>query len=429
MRRPVVPESDPGAAVLAIRDRLSRVNEQAVRQTFDAAFAAAPLTTVWAALHALVQRLFPGFEIVAEEEAADTYLKRGEPKGRGAFFCFDPMILFYVRSGIAQQLARGLGVDDELFRKVNGWALSPTLHHNGILRKLATALIPDLKHAEVVTSFADIYSGEVLMDPTFWEIYKAALVLGYIRTEPEDYVHRLRCAVYSQADAFELARELLHQSTPYVSIYGGGVVHVHLGDGRATPTENVIKEVIVEPHPEGIGQALFERLVPQHRYKRAMRDLVLAAAANAGATDKEIEQRWAERGLLPARRSETADPEETTDRKIRQRKTHMGLERKPTGRPKGADSDPVAFEEISDANWAAVAAVLPPVRSSGRARADDRRTLNGILFVLHARCGWRDMPDRCGSHKTCARRLNTWKREGTWSRIAETLGIPPEQEG
>ena len=38
--------------------------------------------------------------------------------------------------------------------------------------------------------------------------------------------------------------------------------------------------------------------------------------------------------------------------------------------------------ELTDEQWENLAPLLPPRRSRGRPRADDRKTLNGILYVL-----------------------------------------------
>ena len=42
----------------------------------------------------------------------------------------------------------------------------------------------------------------------------------------------------------------------------------------------------------------------------------------------------------------------------------------------------------------------------GRPRADDRKTLNGILYVLRTRCRWQDVPGEYGSSSTCWRKLS-----------------------
>ena len=76
--------------------------------------------------------------------------------------------------------------------------------------------------------------------------------------------------------------------------------------------------------------------------------------------------------------------------------------------------------DLTDAQWEAIKALLPPRRRRGRPRADDRKTLNGILYVLRTGCRWEDMPRGYGSSVTCWRRLRQWEREGVWERIWRT---------
>jgi transposase len=53
----------------------------------------------------------------------------------------------------------------------------------------------------------------------------------------------------------------------------------------------------------------------------------------------------------------------------------------------------------------------------GRKRADDRKTINGILYVLTTGCRWHDMPRRYGAYQTAWRRLKWWSKEGVWNKI------------
>ena len=66
--------------------------------------------------------------------------------------------------------------------------------------------------------------------------------------------------------------------------------------------------------------------------------------------------------------------------------------------------------DLTDAQWEAIKDLLPPPRRRGRPRADDRRTLNGILYVLRTGCRWQDLPSRYGSPVTCWRRLRQWEQ-------------------
>src|SRR5918998_3193447 len=59
-------------------------------------------------------------------------------------------------------------------------------------------------------------------------------------------------------------------------------------------------------------------------------------------------------------------------------------------------------EELGDEQWELIAPLLPLHQRRGRPRADDRRTLDGILWVLRS---------------ACHRRLQEWQDQGVWERI------------
>ena len=42
--------------------------------------------------------------------------------------------------------------------------------------------------------------------------------------------------------------------------------------------------------------------------------------------------------------------------------------------------------DLSDARWEYLCPRLPPAKATGRPHADDRRTINGILYVLRTGC-------------------------------------------
>jgi transposase len=77
---------------------------------------------------------------------------------------------------------------------------------------------------------------------------------------------------------------------------------------------------------------------------------------------------------------------------------------------------------LNDEQWAVIEPLIPKQKPGpGRKRADDRRTLNGILYVLKTGCAWEDLPKEYGSDTTCWRRLQEWSSDGTWERIWRTL--------
>ncbi len=74
--------------------------------------------------------------------------------------------------------------------------------------------------------------------------------------------------------------------------------------------------------------------------------------------------------------------------------------------------------ELTDEQWHRLEPLLPPPRKGrGRPRADDRKTLNGILYVLRTGCRWQDVPREYGSPATCWRRLRAWEQDRTWECI------------
>lgn len=78
---------------------------------------------------------------------------------------------------------------------------------------------------------------------------------------------------------------------------------------------------------------------------------------------------------------------------------------------------------VDDRLWQLIAPLIPPQPPprgpGGRPRIDDRAALEGILFVLHTGCRWRDLPLElgCGSGHTAWRRLREWQQAGVWERL------------
>ena len=75
------------------------------------------------------------------------------------------------------------------------------------------------------------------------------------------------------------------------------------------------------------------------------------------------------------------------------------------------------FAELTDKQWEFIKPHLPSQPIVGRKRADDRRTINGILYVHNTGCRWHDMPRRYGAYQTAWRRLKWWSKESVWNKI------------
>ncbi len=79
------------------------------------------------------------------------------------------------------------------------------------------------------------------------------------------------------------------------------------------------------------------------------------------------------------------------------------------------------FTEISDEQWNLILPLLPPHPEVGRPRANDRRTINGILWILNNKARWSDLPRNYGAPSTCHVRFQTWQKMGIWPKIWEAL--------
>ncbi|MET8221314.1 IS5 family transposase [Streptomyces hirsutus] len=83
--------------------------------------------------------------------------------------------------------------------------------------------------------------------------------------------------------------------------------------------------------------------------------------------------------------------------------------------------------EIDDDLWALIEPLLPVVERRpdhpGRKRLDDRKALQGILFVLATDIQWEWLPQELGfgSGMTCWRRLRDWNQAGVWQQLQAIL--------
>jgi len=75
------------------------------------------------------------------------------------------------------------------------------------------------------------------------------------------------------------------------------------------------------------------------------------------------------------------------------------------------------FQELTDKQWEMIQKHLPKPARTGRPRAEDRSTTNGIIYVLTTGCRWSEMPKGYGSKSTAHRRLQTWQNDGIWKKI------------
>ena len=83
------------------------------------------------------------------------------------------------------------------------------------------------------------------------------------------------------------------------------------------------------------------------------------------------------------------------------------------------------MRKLSQSQWAVIEPLLPhqDFRKGGRPRANDKKTIEGILWVLRTGAQWNELPVKYGSPMTCWRRLNNWQKKGVWRKIWKKLLI------
>ena len=67
---------------------------------------------------------------------------------------------------------------------------------------------------------------------------------------------------------------------------------------------------------------------------------------------------------------------------------------------------------FSEAQWALIKPLLPLPNKMGRPRANDRQTLEAILWIDRTGAPWQDLPAAYGDEQAANRRLHKWQKAG-----------------
>ena len=85
--------------------------------------------------------------------------------------------------------------------------------------------------------------------------------------------------------------------------------------------------------------------------------------------------------------------------------------------------------ELSDDQWRKIADLVPgKVGDPGRSGEDNRRFVNGVLWVLRSGAHWHDLPERYGKWKSVHTRFSRWAKAGVWERVFKVLTADRKNE-
>jgi transposase len=85
--------------------------------------------------------------------------------------------------------------------------------------------------------------------------------------------------------------------------------------------------------------------------------------------------------------------------------------------------------DLTDAEWALVAPLIPPAKRGGRPRSVNiREILNAIFYVLSTGCQWNAIPSDLPPRSTVWDYLDLWDWDGTIERIHHELYIQSREQ-
>ena len=79
---------------------------------------------------------------------------------------------------------------------------------------------------------------------------------------------------------------------------------------------------------------------------------------------------------------------------------------------------------LTDCHWKKIEPLIPKQKKhplGGRPFAEDRKCLEGIVWILRTGSQWSELPDKFPSYSTCWRRLVFWQELGVFRNVWQTV--------
>jgi transposase len=89
----------------------------------------------------------------------------------------------------------------------------------------------------------------------------------------------------------------------------------------------------------------------------------------------------------------------------------------------------MTHRDLTDEQWARLQPLLPPRKPrTGQPNLDQRRIIDGILWILRTGAPWDDLPGRYGKRGTVSSRFYRWRQRGIWERVFADLRAQAERD-
>ena len=85
--------------------------------------------------------------------------------------------------------------------------------------------------------------------------------------------------------------------------------------------------------------------------------------------------------------------------------------------------------EIYDAQWEKIKPYLGNTpKKTGRPQVDNRKLLNGVLWIMHTGAPWRDLPECYGPWQTVYKRFSQWQKDEKLRQLFENVRENPDMQ-